>query len=163
LRGRPPLPTHLKLVRGNPGKRAIKPEPEPARPPDVPPAPLFLSGYALDEWHAVAPELFRLGLLTVIDTLPLAAYCEAFKRWRTSEEILAAMAARDQTTSALLVKDTDGNPRQNRLVQISARAARDMVRYASEFGLSPIARARLAGGPFGDPPGGSGKFDGLLA
>jgi hypothetical protein len=29
-----------------------------------------------------------------------------------------------------------------------------MVRYAGEFGLTPVARSRLAAGPFGQPPGG---------
>jgi P27 family predicted phage terminase small subunit len=149
-------------LTGNPGKRAIRPEPQPEIPPDAPPAPLFLSGYALDEWHAVAPELHRLGLLTVLDVQPLCAYCEAYKRWRQAEETLGEMARRDPQTSALLIKDVTGNPQPNPLVRVASRAAADMVRYASEFGLTPVARARLAGGPFGQPPGG-GKFDGLLA
>jgi hypothetical protein len=34
-----------------------------------------------------------------------------------------------------------------------------MIRYAGEFGLTPVARARLAGGV--GPPG-RNKFDGLL-
>jgi hypothetical protein len=36
-----------------------------------------------------------------------------------------------------------------------------MVRYASEFGMSPAARARIAAGAGFEPP--PGKFDGLLA
>jgi hypothetical protein len=35
-----------------------------------------------------------------------------------------------------------------------------MIRYAAEFGLTPAARARVAGGIFGRAM--SGKFDGLL-
>jgi len=46
--------------------------------------------------------------------------------------------------------------------RVAREAAADMVRYASEFGMTPVARARLAAGPHGEPPGG-GKFDGLLA
>jgi hypothetical protein len=34
-----------------------------------------------------------------------------------------------------------------------------MVKYASQFGFTPVARARIAAGPFNQPPG---KFDGLL-
>jgi phage terminase small subunit len=37
-----------------------------------------------------------------------------------------------------------------------------MIRFAGEFGLTPVARARLAAGRLGQPPSG-GKFDGLLA
>jgi phage terminase small subunit len=71
------------------------------------------------------------------------------------------MAQRDETTGALLVRDaTTGNPRQNPLVSIARKAAADMVRFAGEFGLTPVARARIAAGPFGQPP--PGKFHGLL-
>jgi hypothetical protein len=36
------------LIRGNPGKRPIRPEPEPEVPSNVPEPPKFLSGYAMD-------------------------------------------------------------------------------------------------------------------
>ncbi len=101
---------------------------------------------------AGSSALHRLGLLTVIDIAPLAAYCMAYKRWRTAEETLAAMADRDPTTRALLVKGTDCNARTNPLVAVAARAADDMVRAASEFGMTPVALARIAGGPFYQPP-----------
>ena len=54
------------------------------------------------------------------------------------------------------------NARQNPLVRIAAASADAMIRFAGEFGLTPVARARLAARPLGKPPGG-GKFDGLLA
>jgi phage terminase small subunit len=47
---------------------------------------------------------------------------------------------------------------QNPLVRIAGRAEADMLRYASLFGCTPVARSRLAAGPFGQPPG----IDGLL-
>ena len=42
------------------------------------------------------------------------------------------------------VKTVDGNPRRNPLVKIAADAAEDMLRFAGELGLTPIARTRLA-------------------
>ena len=54
------------------------------------------------------------------------------------------------------------NARQNPLVRIAAASADPMIRFAREFGLTTVARTRLATGPLGQPPGG-GKFDGLLA
>ena len=71
------VPTHLRLLRGNPGKRPIKPEPEPAVPDKPPEPPNFLSDEAKNEWWRVAPELHALSLLTVLDVMPLAAYCQA--------------------------------------------------------------------------------------
>jgi P27 family predicted phage terminase small subunit len=160
--GPPPTPTHLKLIRGNPGKRPVRPEPQPVIAESPPDAPSYLVGYACDEWYRLAPELHRLGLLTLLDVTALAAYCWAYMHWPTAEEALARMAERDQTTSGLLVKRADGNAGQNPLLSISRKAAADMVRYASEFGLSPAARARISAG-VGYEPAGPGKFDGLLA
>ena len=41
------------------------------------------------------------------------------------------------------------------------RRSIDMIKFAGEFGLTPVARSRLAAGIGGSPDG--GKFDGLLA
>jgi P27 family predicted phage terminase small subunit len=160
--GPPPTPLHLRLLRGNPGKRALRPEPEPARGEACPDPPPFVVGYAADEWWRVAPELWRLGLLRITDTAALSVYCVSYSRWRTAEETLARLAESDPTTSALLIKATDGNPRRNPLVKIAADAADAMIRFAGEFGLTPVARSRLAAGVGGRLPG-VGKFDGLLA
>jgi hypothetical protein len=69
--------------------------------------------------------------------------------------------SRDGTLNfALLIKTTDGNAKRNPLVQIAADAAQDMLAYAGHFGLTPVARTRLAAGGFG--PSSPGKFDGLI-
>jgi P27 family predicted phage terminase small subunit len=72
------------------------------------------------------------------------------------------MAERDPLTSGLLVKRTDGNAARNPLVRIAADAADDMVSFASHFGMTPAARARISAGVGFEPPGRS-KFDGLIA
>ena len=160
MRGPPPTPTVLRLLRGNPSKRGLRREPEPMQTAELPEPPEFLAGYACDEWHRVAPELHRLGLLTVVDVAPLAAYCQSYAHWRTAEEALARTAEKDPlTTSGLMVKRMDGNTAQNPLLRMANDAARDMVRYAGEFGLTPVARTRIAAGIYEQP---KGKFDGLL-
>jgi P27 family predicted phage terminase small subunit len=75
-------------------------------------------------------------------------------------EALARRADRDEQMHGLLIKTTDGNPRRNPLVKIAADAAEDMLRYAGHFGLTPVARTRLAAGGYG--PSSPGKFDGLI-
>jgi P27 family predicted phage terminase small subunit len=157
--GPPPQPIPLRLLRGNPGKRAFKRGLEPERPADPPACPDFLVGYACAEWFRVAAGLHRLGLLSQLDTSVLAAYCISYARWREAAELLARVAANDPTTHGLLVKRQDGNAARNPLVKIAADAASDMVRYAGEFGFSPAARARIAAGVYAEP---AGKFDGLL-
>jgi P27 family predicted phage terminase small subunit len=147
-------------MKGNPGKRRLANEPKPKIAETVPEPPDFLQGYACDEWYRVAPQLHVLGLLTVVDVGPLAAYCYAFGQWKTAAETLTAMAGPD-TSGALLMK-RDGNPEANPLIAIARRAADDMVHVASHFGMAPAARARIASAGF-EPPSGAGKFDGLIA
>jgi len=153
------LPSHLKLLRGNPGKRPIRPEPEPAVPTTPPDPPEFLDEHAKNEWWRVAPKLHALGSSTVLDLQPLAAYCQAYAHWITAERALAQMAAGDPRFSGLMITGSTGSHMANPLVKIARGAAADMLRFAAEFGLTPVARSRLS------VPGrlsGLGKFDGLL-
>src|SRR5258708_16436278 len=99
----PPVPFPLKKLRGNPGRRPMKPEPQPEQHIDVPDPPSFITGFAADEWWSVAPELHRLGLLTMVDVAPLAAYCRAYGHWRTAEEALANLSANDPIISGLII------------------------------------------------------------
>ncbi len=158
----PPVPLALQVLRGNPGKRPLPiHEPQPERPPICPEPPAYLDDLAADEWRAVAPELHALGLLTVVDVACLAAYCAAYSSWRTAAESLARMAVNDPVMNGQIVKGKCGDAQINPLIGIARRAANDTVRFGSEFGLGPAARARIAAG-FNAPPRGGGKFDGLL-
>lgn len=61
-RGRKPLPSHLKLVRGNPGRRALNHD-EPNVTKAIPEMPLMVKKdrYAREEWVAIAPKLKAAG------------------------------------------------------------------------------------------------------
>lgn len=126
----------------------------------VPEPPAYLSAYAREEWHRAAPELWHLGVLTTIDTTMFAAYCETYAHWRTAEEKLAGMAARDPVTDGLLIRTIAGDARQNPLVRIARNAAADLLMFAGQFGMTPAARARIAAGIGPEPPS---KFGDLLA
>ena len=156
-----PVPTQLKLLRGNPGHRPIKAEPQPTPIDELPESPPFLLGYAIEEWRRVVPELQRMRIATVVDIQVLAAYCQAYGRWRLAEETIARMAVGDNDWNGMLLK-TGGVPARNPLLRVASEASREMVRYASELGFTPIARVRLAGAiKTGDEP--VGKFDKFLS
>jgi P27 family predicted phage terminase small subunit len=144
--GRKPKPTHLKLVTGNPGKRAL-PAAEAKVAAALPSPPPHLSDEAKVEWDRVAAELFNIGLLSGVDRAALAAYCQAYARWAQAERAIAEMAKRDQLTGGLMIKTSNGNAIQNPLVGTANKAAADMVRYAAEFGMTPSARSRIAAQP----------------
>ena len=71
--GPPPEHPHLRLLKGNPGKRRVRVPPEPARSEACPSPPEYLTGYAREAWLHLAPELHRLNLLTVLDVGPFSA------------------------------------------------------------------------------------------
>jgi len=141
-RGRKPKPTHLKLITGNPGRRALNTK-EPSLPSALPSPPTHLSDEAKIEWDRVAEDLYRIGILTNIDRAVLAAYCQAYGRWVSAELALTEMAKNDEVTHGLTVKTINGNILQNPMVGMANKAMADMVRYAAEFGMTPSARSRI--------------------
>ena len=141
--GTKPKPTHLKLVTGNPGKRALNRKEAKAK-AAIPAPPHHLTADAVEEWNRVATELYNLGILSEIDRAALAAYAMAYGRWVQAERAIAKMAEKDQLTGGLMIKTSNGNAIQNPLVGTANKAAADMMRYAAEFGMTPSARSRIA-------------------
>ena len=80
MAGRKPLPTNVKIFRGNPGHYPLN-EYEPRPPTKMPICPDHLQGRAREEWRRISKQLHRIGLLTIIDGAALAGYCEAYGRW----------------------------------------------------------------------------------
>src|SRR5688500_3709433 len=73
MTGRKMMPTALKVLKGNPGKRRL-PENEP-KPAGVATMPQFLKGRPAAIWREYSPELIRLGLLTSVDGHMFAIWC----------------------------------------------------------------------------------------
>jgi P27 family predicted phage terminase small subunit len=151
--GRKPTPVRLKVLLGNPGKRPIRPEPQPLAFEAPPEPPGYLLPEAAAEWRRLAPELLRLGLLTPVDIATFAACCEATGRWVQAVRLLA------ESGGALTVRGYRGRMVTNPLVRMIGDAAADVLRCATEFGMTPSSRARVGAGPGSK----AGKFAGLLA
>ena len=145
-RGPTPMSQHLRVIRGDARPARAKTTIEATIPPELPPPPGFLTGHALEQWHAVAGELFRLQLLSVLDVQPLAAWCAAAGRWRDASEALQAMPEAERLLSPL--------------AKIARNSAAEMMKLGQPFGLSgPGSRARLAGAVRQAPPS---KFTGFI-
>ena len=108
----------------------------------MPAPPSWLPSYAQDEWWTTGPELHRLGLLTVLDLMPFAAYCQSYTMWRTASETLARMAEKDPATSGLLVKRADGNMGKTRCL---ASRAGPLTIWFRLPGISGCRRPRVPG------------------
>lgn len=135
-RGPKPEPTVLKLLRGNPGKRAISArEPKPRAAKKTPAPPKYLGAIAKEEWRRVVPELHRLGLLTKVDTTSLAMYCQALARWREADQVITAQGMTFMTEKGYVVQRPE--------VTIAQKQATLCKQFASEFGLTPSSRTRI--------------------
>lgn len=148
--GPAPQPTALKLIKGNPGQRALN-DAEPV-PPAIPVGkPDWLSPMASAEWDRVAPQLEKMRILSDVDVMPLAAYCEAVGRFIEASRILETQGA--------LVLGYRGSLVKNPAAQIVKDALADMKALAQEFGMTPSSRSRVKV----PDAGASDDLDGLLS
>jgi P27 family predicted phage terminase small subunit len=140
MAGRRAKPTKLRILEGNRSKTPLpRGEPQPAQ--ELPAPPAHLTAIALAEWHRLAPELHRIGVLTVVDQSCLGAYCTAYGRWVEADEVIAR--------EGLTVSSPNGYRIANAAVAISRQERESMRRLMLELGLTPASRVRLAKG---EPP-----------
>ena len=135
-RGRKPKPTALKVLEGNPGQRRLNVyEPKPTSEIQVPDCPDWLIPEAALEWNRLAGPLIQMGVLTGADMAAFAGYCQNYARWKEAEEHL--------TEEGPAFEDSKGKVQHSPYLRVSEAARRDMLRFASEFGLTPSSRSRI--------------------
>ena len=139
MRGRPPKPTVLKALAGNPGKRPLnqnEPKPQTKRLT----CPSWLDVDAKREWHRLSPELKRLGLLTIVDAVAFAGYCQAYARWMQAERLLSDLGL----VMTVPTKNGDGYEQQRPEVSIAQKYFQIATTTGARFGLDPSSRSRLS-------------------
>ncbi len=124
--GRRPLPTALKIARGNPGKRPLNMS-EPKPPKSDGNVPSCLSSGAKKLWRKLAPAMVADGRLTIESENRLAAYCENETTYQNLLRKVRRGAAKfDRETLPLL-----------RHLQAEGRSVE------AEFGMTPSARSKV--------------------
>lgn len=142
MAGRRPKPTAIKLLEGNPGKRELnKYEPKPEK--KMPVCPDWLEPEAKNEWRRLAKVMGDMGILTDIDQKAFATYCQCYARWRNAEEFLSQHGT--------VFKTPSGYIQQLPQVRIAHDYSKQMMRIASEFGLTPASRSRIIAGEMMGP------------
>lgn len=139
--GRRPQPSALKVLRGNPGKRAINTnEPTPPDGPVERPTAL-LSRPARLVWDRLAPICIAMRTLTAADVDAFSTLCELRATF---------LAVAKQKRAVVNERD----------VKLERELATAMRPYYEKFGLEPSGRARLRL-PAQEPP--KSKWAGILA
>jgi P27 family predicted phage terminase small subunit len=124
----------MKKLAGNPGKRRLN-EHEPSLMSALPKCPSNITGEARREWNRVSVELYDAGLLTNVDRAALAGYCRAW-----SEAILAD---RMISKKGRYIYGVNGIQIEAPWVATSRRAWGQVLRFMTEFGMTPSARSRV--------------------
>lgn len=139
MAGRPPKPTKLKELAGNPGKRRLnESEPKPPTEDQVPKPPTHIKGKARKEWTRIAALLHEMDLLSSVDLTALAMYCQLYERWLEAEDHIR----RD----GMVAITEKGYPVQSPYVGIASNAMKQMKGLLTEFGMTPSSRSRVQGG-----------------
>lgn len=137
MRGGKPIPTVVKLITGNPGRRPLnQQEAQPAV--QVPRPPRLLQGEALKEWRRVTKLLQEVGLIAQLDRAVVAAYCQAWARWIECERMLEE--------TGLIVKAPNGYPMYSPYLSAANKAMDQMRQMSEQIGLSGSSRSRIKAG-----------------
>jgi len=144
ITGRPPKPTHLKILNGNPGGRPLNTrEPKPVG--DLKEPPAHYDDELREVWHYYIDNCPK-GLLKRIDSGVLEVWCEA--------HVLHRKAVENVRKFGMLVKPKNSDvPVQSPWLPIVNKQAFMMLRAGSEMGFSPASRTRIAMGEAGEKCG----------
>lgn len=140
-RGPKTKPTELKLLGGTYRKdRAPENEPKPNSPPSVPDPPAYMDTIGKKEWKRLAPELYRLGLLTKVDLGTFEAYCLSYGRLVAAHKSLKrAKTMFHEYTNKAGATNFVARPE----LAVIQKESMVIKAFCAEFGLSPSARARM--------------------
>jgi P27 family predicted phage terminase small subunit len=129
MAGRPPIPTALKIMRGNPGHRPL-PKDEPKPEVIEPTRPANLSPRAIQEWERMVPILMRMKVLTEADGQALGMLCND-------------IADLDEVTDQIRQTGWLVAGGRNPLTAVQSDLNRRVVMALREFGMGPASRTKV--------------------
>lgn len=141
--GRPPKPTALKELAGNPGKRPLnRLEPKPKV--EIPPCPSWLTAAGKREYKRLAKLLVELRVITEADRLALGALTYQFSKWLEAEAMVSV--------EGRVLTSEKGGMYLNPWEGIANSAFKNMTVLLREFGLTPASRSRIEAQPEDEKP-----------
>jgi len=138
MKGRKPKPTVLKLLAGNPGKRAINSVEPQYEVLGVKEPHVLLeekNEIARSEWVRVVPLLVASGVAKDIDSVALLAYCLAYQHWYKAEELVRIHGPLIRTSAGWLTTSP--------AMRLADAQLSKMREFLSDFGMTPTSRVRI--------------------
>jgi P27 family predicted phage terminase small subunit len=141
-KGRKKIPSKLKEMQGTSVPcRIIDNEMVVDLVTDLPEAPEWLSEIGKEEWNKVSSQLFNIGMLHNVDLRLVEAYCNEISLYIETETMLRNKG-RIQA-----FRNPDGTLKHAQAVpyqKIAKDALNSAMKLATQFGLTPVARASIA-------------------
>ena len=138
-RGQRPKPVAVQIAEGDPRKLGThKLEQKLASEPKATlglERPKHLKGLALETWNFWSEEIAIMNLDNKPDAQMLEGACIAYARAVAADQVV--------DLEGILVPTRDGQ-RAHPAISVSLKAWMQVYRFATEFGLSPVSRTRLA-------------------
>ena len=150
MTGRKPKPPARQIAEGDPRKRGVHKldelmDGEPKATRGLPECPKHLKGVARKAWRFWAAELESLRIDSLPDGPMLEGACVFYQTYVELYELvetqgkLVAKKERNPQTGQMEVVDVRPHP----ALHVRDRALMQMRAFCSEFGFSPVSRARL--------------------
>ncbi len=133
--GRKPIPTQLKIVRGEKRPCRLK-EDQPKPKADKIEKPFELSEVADEQWDKIVGQLQDAKLITNIDTHALALYCESYATWTDANKWIRLKGT--------VVKSKNGHLVQSPFFHVANKSQDQMTKMLVEFGMTPSSRTRVS-------------------
>ena len=141
-KGRKKKPTKLKEMQGtNVPCRTIENEMQVSIVEQLPEPPDLLSEIGKEEWHKVTQQLYNLEMLYKIDLRLIEAYCNEMSLYIETEMMLR------EKGRIQVFKNADGTIKHTQAVpyqKIAKDALSSALKLATQFGLTPVARASIS-------------------
>ena len=141
-KGRKKLPTVLKAMQGTTQKsREVENEMQVDLCESLPEVPELLSKIGKGEWHKVTKQLFNLNMLHSVDLRLVEAYCNEISLYIECEMELRKNGRiyNFTNTNGDLIR-SQANP----LLKIKNDSLNNALKLATQFGLTPVARASIS-------------------
>ncbi len=132
--GRHPIPTAIKIARGNPGQRPLN-DSEPTPPPADLTPPATLSEIGIDKWIELSSLLTRMGVFTHADRSALERYCLIHEQWMHVVKHVRENGMTQITQTGYSQLTAEGS--------LFKSLPADLLKIEQQFGMTPAARSSL--------------------
>lgn len=139
-RGPAPLPTNLHLIKGNPSKLPAARLNDALRPKvEIPDRPDYLLDDAKAEWDRITPELKKLHIISQIDMVAVAMYCQTYAQWAVAQRKI-----KEHGEDSMVELTPNGFKQITAWTSLSLKLHEKMQSMLAEFGMTPSTRTRIS-------------------